>query len=198
MRHRMRGLKHTWVPTEPAFRKFLNWLDEGRDSKGERYLEMRRRLLRYFERKNCLASDELADETLNRVARRLEEEGAITNTSPAQYCYVVAKYVFLEHLRQPQVQSMPESESHASDSVTSHGGESEKRLDCLEECLGKLSLPDRDLILEYYHGQQREKIDSRRELATRLGLTTNALSIRACRIRERLETCSRKCMGEAE
>jgi hypothetical protein len=60
---------------------------------------MRRRLVAYFDRKNCLGPDELADETLNRVARRLEELGAITGTAPAQYCYVTAKFVFLEYLR---------------------------------------------------------------------------------------------------
>ena len=36
--------KKNWTPTEPAFRKFLLWLDEGEDSKGERYLDMRKRL----------------------------------------------------------------------------------------------------------------------------------------------------------
>src|SRR5271156_5139725 len=84
-----------------AFRQFLHWLDEGADSRGEKYLEMRRRLVAYFDRKNCVAPDDLADETLNRVARRLEEEaGAITGTAPAQYCYITAKFVFLEYLRE--------------------------------------------------------------------------------------------------
>jgi hypothetical protein len=45
--------KQDWVPTEPAFRRFLEWLDEGQDSNGERYLEMRRRLVRYFDHKRA-------------------------------------------------------------------------------------------------------------------------------------------------
>jgi len=57
----------------------LKWLDGGADSGGERYLEIRRRLVSYFDRRNCTSPDELADETLNRVARRLEEKGAITD-----------------------------------------------------------------------------------------------------------------------
>src|SRR5262245_31590503 len=87
--------KSTWRLTEGAFHGLLRWLDEGADSDGERYLEMRRRLVLYFDRKNCRAPDELADETLNRVARRLEEEGSITSDSPAHYCYIVARYVLL-------------------------------------------------------------------------------------------------------
>jgi hypothetical protein len=46
--------KQDWVPTEPAFRRFLEWLDEGQDSNGERYFEMRRRLVRYFDHKQCV------------------------------------------------------------------------------------------------------------------------------------------------
>ena len=68
--------KKGWALTEGAFSRLLSWLDEGSDSGGEKYLETRRRLVSYFDHKNCLAPDELADETLNRVARRLEEEGS--------------------------------------------------------------------------------------------------------------------------
>jgi hypothetical protein len=42
------------------------------------------------------------------------------------------------------------------------------------------------------------KIALRRKLAARLGVTMNALSIRACRIRDRLEACVRACSGGSE
>ena len=84
-----------------AFRKFLNWLDLGIDSNGEKYLEIRHRLVQYFDRKNCASPDELADETLNRIARRLVEEGEIRGVTPVHYCYVVARFVFLEYQRRP-------------------------------------------------------------------------------------------------
>jgi hypothetical protein len=64
---------------------------------------------------------------------------------------------------------------------------------CLEECLAKLATPDRDLILGYYCGEQRTKIENRRGLAATLRLSVNALSIRACRIRNKLELCVRQC-----
>ncbi|MCA1849645.1 MAG: hypothetical protein LC672_00990, partial [Acidobacteria bacterium] len=63
------GQKRDWTLTPRAFHQLLNWLDEGAGSEGRKYLEMRRRLVAYFDRKNCPAPDELADETLNRVAR---------------------------------------------------------------------------------------------------------------------------------
>src|ERR1041385_4783415 len=91
--------KGDWTPTEESFKRFLVWLDHGTDSEGQSYLAMRERLVTYFDRKNCDTPDELADETLNRVTRRLEEEGEIDSEAPAKYCYTVARYVFLESLR---------------------------------------------------------------------------------------------------
>jgi DNA-directed RNA polymerase specialized sigma24 family protein len=197
--------KRDWALTEGAFRHLLAWLDEGGDSAGERYLEMRRRLVAYFDRKNCPAPDDLADETLNRVARRLEEEGEITDAPPARYCYIVAKYVFLEYLRRaehnaPSLDEPPGKLSavtfRAPAAERSEADElDEKRLACLEDCLQKLETESREIIIEYYRGEQRAKIENRRALAASHAITVNALSIRACRIRDRLERCVGKCLS---
>ncbi len=72
----------------------------------------------------------------------------------------------------------------------------ERLFACLEDCLAKLASADRYLILEYYHGEQRAKIKRRRGLAQSLKVTLNALSIRACRIRNKLELCVRNCSNE--
>jgi RNA polymerase sigma factor (sigma-70 family) len=176
-----------------GFQRFLDWLDGGVSSDGAKYLEIRTRLVRYFDRKNCVAPDDMADETLARVARRLREEGGNIDAAPAQYCYIVARYVFLEYLRDVgrravSLEALPEIGSLVS--PTSEGEEA-PQLDRLEHCLDRLPAADRQLIFEYYRGGQRAKIDNRQRLATRLGITTNALSIRACRIRQRLENCVR-------
>src|SRR5262249_5396488 len=157
-----------------------------------KYLETRRRLVRYFDRKNCLTPDELADETLNRVARRLSEEGQIRDASPARYCYIVAKYVYLEHQRRPVRNQISLETLPVMGDLSAHPAPAEidmeaQRMGCLESCLQQLIAEQRELILEYYRGEQRAKIEQRRRLAERLGLTTNALSIRAYRIRDRLE-----------
>jgi DNA-directed RNA polymerase specialized sigma24 family protein len=164
---------------------------------------MRRRLAAYFDRRDCLHPDDLADETLNRVARRLEEVGSITDTPPARYCYIVAKFVFLEQLRKPRSSDVDIDRlpfiSHGPHSA-SIGNEMEivpdsreNLLDCLDACLQKLDPEDRLLILEYYQGEQRAKIEQRQSIAAKMGLTMNAVSIRACRIRSKLESCLRKC-----
>jgi DNA-directed RNA polymerase specialized sigma24 family protein len=202
------GSQRDWPSAANAFQRFLNWLDQGVDSGGETYLEMRRRLVFYFDRKNCVSPDDLADETLRRVARRLEEEGEITGKSPAHYCYIVASFLFLEYQRRPARKHVslgnpsefgdvasrlaaPPQEASPTDAET-------VRLHCLESCLEGLGRDDRDLIVGYYRGEQRVKIEHRRTLATRLGLTPNALSIRACRIRAKLEACVKTCCARHE
>ena len=186
-----------WSVDRMAFRRFLGWLDEGADSGGEKYLEIRRRLVNYFDRKNCPSSDELADETLNRVARRLDEEGAITGASPAHYCYIIAKYVFLEYQRQPVHRTVDLDTALIRVTEPGEPGDpAEQRFQCLDRCLERLKPDERELIVEYYRGERRWKIEHRRGLAARLGLTANALGIRACRIRDRLERCVKTCCGK--
>jgi hypothetical protein len=51
----------------------------------------------------------------------------------------------------------------------------------------------RDLAVEYYRDARRQRIDRRRRLAERLGITMNALGIRALRIRSVLESCVGAC-----
>jgi DNA-directed RNA polymerase specialized sigma24 family protein len=63
------------------------------------------------------------------------------------------------------------------------------RLESLDRCLQKLKPEQRDLIGEYYRDTGREKIERRRDLANRLGITMNALGIRAYRIRDALMEC---------
>ena len=195
-------LKKDWQPTPNAFRNLLGWLDEGTDSGGEKYLEVRRRLAAYFDRRSCSPADELADETLNRVARRLEEEGAVSETPPVRYCYIVARFVFLEHIRRMghrQVEFDERSGNGKPAALASDSDDATRQrlLDSLDRCLQLLSNPDRELILEYYRGELRARIERRREIAARLHLTANAVTIRACRIRDRLETCLKRRAADA-
>ncbi len=197
------GKKDQWTLDQNEFDALLRWLDDGVDSAGRSYLEMRGRLVAYFDRKNCLLPDELADETLNRVARRLEEEGRIESEAPAKYCYTIARYVFLENLRRDEGRNVTLDDAilgrKAIDLVAPEQTEKnelkEKMLDCLDECTGKLEPSYRDIIIQYYFGTQKVKIENRRAMAAHLGISVNALSIRACRIRSRLEACVGECAG---
>jgi DNA-directed RNA polymerase specialized sigma24 family protein len=186
-------------PSAKSFRDLLIWLDGGDDSRGERYLEMRRRLARYFERKRCELPDALADETLNRVARRLAEEGTIHGV-PAQYCYIVAKFVLHEYWRDA-ARRRDVAERQLREAATirrrpDNADASQLLLSCLDRCLATLSDSERVLIVDYYQGERRQRIEQRKQLAGRLGVSANALMIRASRIRLRLEQCVNQCCGD--
>jgi len=197
------GLKRDWTLSASAFDRLLRWLGEDADSDGRRYLELRRRLVAYFDRKNCPAPDELADETLNRVARRLEEEDVDESEAPARYCYIVARFVFMEHLRGERKENallenmrrQGRADGPAMSDASEEKDAEERALDYLERCVGELGPAEREIITRYYIGEERVKIENRRALARELGLTVNALSVRACRIRTRLEDCLRRCLG---
>jgi DNA-directed RNA polymerase specialized sigma24 family protein len=190
-----------------AFRRLLSWLDDGRDSNGETYLEMRRRLAAYFDRRNRLSADELADETLNRVARTLEVDGAIATTPPARYCYVIARFVLLEDIRRERAlgraagsgrdDSMYALRDPGSPEADAAAASREFELDCLDRCLAMLKPDQRELAIEYYRDSRRLKIERRQSLARRFGITMNALAIRASRIRATLETSMSACRQEA-
>jgi len=192
--------KKNWSITSNAFRRLLDWLDEGKNSDGHNYLEMRQRLVAYFDRKNCLTPEELADETLNRLARRIEEEGSIKSETPARYCYITARFVFMEYLRGTDKASVSLEDGLQNRLIATEFVEEnevkEKMLDCLEKCTGKLEPESRELIIGYYFGEERVKIENRRSMAQKFGISINALSIRACRIRNKLESCVGKCAAE--
>lgn len=197
------ALRETPVLTKLAFTRLLEWLDDGIDSHGERYLDMRRRLVSYFERRNRPAADELADETFNRIARTLEQAGTIETKPPARYCYVVARFVLLEDFRRDRRQ-VPLDKPRRIDLALARIAPldsdervvQEHRLDCLDRCLEEMRPDQRDVAIEYYRAGQGQRIERRRQLATRLGISMNALGIRAYRIREALMTCVEGCRQE--
>jgi DNA-directed RNA polymerase specialized sigma24 family protein len=194
------GLKKNWSLTAEAFAHLLAWLDAGSDSDGERYLSMRSTIVTYFDRKNCLNPDDLADEVLNRVGRRLEEEGDIKTESPAKYCYTVARFVFMEQLRSASAKEVPIEETDIPSGVVDEAAafDREIMMECLDECSGKLDSAQREMIIGYYTGEKGTKIANRRRLAEELGVSLNALGIRAFRIREKLEACVTKCLAARE
>jgi DNA-directed RNA polymerase specialized sigma24 family protein len=190
------------VLSHVAFTRLLEWLDDGTDSSGQSYLEMRRRLVAYFDRRNRPFADELADETLNRVGKTLETSGSIAVRPPARYCYVIARFVLLEDIRRgrrsmqiderragPSLQ-LAWSHRNGTDEETAHH---EQRLTCLDQCLEALTPEQRELVIEYYRDAKRARIERRQRLARRLGISMNALGIRASRIRGALEACMAGC-----
>src|SRR5215510_12590312 len=86
--------RRRWVLTQDAFDKLLTSLDEDRDTAGEKYLEIRNNLIRFFEWRGSPFPEDHADETINRIAKKISEGEEIRN--PASYYIGVARMLLLE------------------------------------------------------------------------------------------------------
>jgi DNA-directed RNA polymerase specialized sigma24 family protein len=189
--------KTDWELTREAFAKLLDCLDADSQRAAERYESIRRTLVKFFDWRGSNISEELADETLNRLIRKLDEGDRIRDV--ATYSYGVARLVFLESLKGPASKHTPLEEAGeliaAADHFTEDYREDEDRqYECFEKCLESLPAGGRETILEYYKDERRAKIDHRRLLADRLGIPINALRSRAQRLRDRLEKCVEECL----
>jgi DNA-directed RNA polymerase specialized sigma24 family protein len=183
-----------WVLSQSAFDKFLACLDPDRDSAGERYLQLRHSLLRILEWKGSRTPEELADEIVNRVCRKIEEGERIDDIF--KYCHAVLNFVFLESLKKPGLNLEQEGDDEHSFSqiAAPELEEEDERMACLERCLSKLPAENRDLIVRYYEGDQRAKIENRKQLAAELEISAHNLEVRASRIREKLQDCVGDCL----
>ena len=185
-----------WVLTQESFDELLAWLNPQREQAGMQYEDIRNKLVRIFMHRGCAVAEDLADETINRVARKVHELKDYYVGEPAAYFYGVARNVFFDYCKQRPETSDLETESLAASPVEALR-DLEPEYRCLEKCLGALSPPNRELILEYYFEKGTTKIKNHKEMALRLGIAVNALRIRMCRLRAELKECMRQCLNEA-
>jgi DNA-directed RNA polymerase specialized sigma24 family protein len=180
-----------WILTQESFDAMLSWLAPDREQAGQRYEIIRHRLIKIFTCRGCLESEELADETINRVARKMKEIKDDYRGDPALYFYGVGHKVYLEHLRKKSVPLPPPSPIPEQDA-----DEPAQEYECLEHCVERLPTAQRELVLQYYQEEGGKKIASRKDLASRLGIELNALRIRAFRIRTALQKCVHDCLRQ--
>src|SRR5215475_7737610 len=82
------AVRQKWTLTQEAFDKLLDSLGGDREQAGQKYLEIRNNLTRFFEWRGCSFPEDHADETINRIAKRVDEGEEILN--PAGYAMGVA------------------------------------------------------------------------------------------------------------
>jgi RNA polymerase sigma factor (sigma-70 family) len=179
--------------TPGAFDKLLAAFAPDREDAGREYERVRTRLIRHFEWRTVVPGDDWADETFNRVARRIDE-GKIIDDLVA-FIFGVARHVCQEVIRERDKEPIPLDETRESQHAPAPDPvESDHREDCFDRCMEKLLPENRDLILQYYQEERRAKIQLRQRIAERLGIPLNALRIRAHRIRIGLEKCIKECL----
>src|SRR6185295_14660850 len=152
--------------TQVAFDKLLSSFSPDRDEAGQQYERTRVKLCRIFEWYSVGPADELADETFNRAARRIDEGQKIDNLPG--YIVGVAKIIVKEVKKKHQPISLDDAPDNQQQTAP-EPVEPDARQECFDRCLDELSREKRDLIVEYYQQELRDKITRRQKLAERLG-----------------------------
>jgi DNA-directed RNA polymerase specialized sigma24 family protein len=175
--------------TQEAFDLLLARLHPEREQAGGRYAALRLKMVRFFTLHDDYGAEEAADETLDRVARKLAEGAQVEGIEP--YAYSIARLILLERNKRERRaraafdRSAGPDEPAAADEPAAPEDYYQPMADCLA------GLPDDDQkLLRGYYGE----INARRRaaLADGLGVSLARLRLRVFRLRARLEECLKR------
>ena len=180
-------------PVPADLHAFLSWLSPASEAEGAAVYEAaRRRLILFFASRQCAEPETLTDQTLDVAMRKVAE--IPPEASPLAYLIGIAKNVHRDYLREQQREEVRRQVS-SSLIAPPEPRDLEARHGCLENCLTELPADERALVLAYYRESKQQKIDVRKELAERAGLTLNALRNRVFRLNQRLALCVTDCLA---
>jgi RNA polymerase sigma factor (sigma-70 family) len=201
------ALNHSSIP-EGSWDDLFDFLDPrrsagtGPDRNREaeaKCLEITRKLVCFFAGRGCPEADDLAADTIVRVAVKCGTVTVARDEDRTGYFYGVARNVLHEWQRrvsheaskhqalrrEPSLLPVPDFQSWK---------EKEAADRCLRQCLEKLPPRARNLVLGYYAADKAEKIECHRKLAGQFRKTVNALRIEVHRIRTTLRECVTGCL----
>jgi DNA-directed RNA polymerase specialized sigma24 family protein len=142
----------------------------------EEYRRFRQRLIYFFERRECIGADILADECFKRLAEYIRSKGHPDDVN--SFVFGIAKRVYLEHMRDAGRLAGQLPDIFPSESDTPSAQES--RL-IAQQIVGSLSADDRELMEAHFFDKLSWK-----SLASQTGKTEVALRLRVMRLRDRL------------
>lgn len=166
--------RKVWQLDREGFDALLRALAPDREAAGRKYEELRRRLINLFAWEQCESPEDLADEVLNRLAKRVSEGAAIPQLD--RFAFGIARLIIQEEGRRQRNRQaflrelLPTVKDGKADAPS---------LDAMDRGLAALA-PDRRRLIERYYAEDRA------HLAQELGISLNALRNRAMRIREDL------------
>jgi DNA-directed RNA polymerase specialized sigma24 family protein len=152
------------------------------------YEQLRLRLVTFFRLRFPVEAEALADEAIDRLARRINDGTQIDN--PAGYALGIARFLALEAAARQRKESHAAREALLDMELNTCEAEADPALPALRACLEAMDRDSARLIVEYYVADDGgSRIARRQRLAESLGLTPNALRNRALRSRLALEKC---------
>lgn len=175
-------------PTPEELEKLLAWFDSDPEKAAVKFQSINARLIRVFAARGCVDADSLADEVMNRVAVRIDTV-IMKYRDAVRCCLAFIDNVYHEWYRDQcrKANAKPPPSPRPAEEL-------EREDECLKQCLGTITKPERNLFERYF--QSDKHIEPRRKLASELALTANALRVRAHKIRKKLRQCLVECLGD--
>lgn len=182
--------------TQKGFENLLALFSADRDEAGEKYEAARAGLQRYYRFKGCSDVLTLTDETMDRVAAKLEAMDGNIEVNPNAYLLGFASNIVMEY-RRAIVKEREYNENLHSRADSTESDRKEYEGNCLNHCLSKLSKKDREMLVSYYTARGAEKRRRRDSLCKRLGCTVGALYTQIHRLKMSVRGCLNDCMKKS-
>lgn len=171
-----------------GYHRLLSQLDPDSARAADRFERLRRKLVRFFESRRAVFPEDEADETIDRVARRLASGIAVLDVEA--FAKGTARRVLYESLRGVgRLRLVPlDVEGVTPSAAAPEPPEPDPRPARLRRSLDTLPRESRALLVAYYAtAGGAGRIESRRRLAREWKLHPSTLRTRVQRLRERVE-----------
>ena len=183
-------MKNKWTLTPDAFNRLLAWLSPNGEEAGSQYEEIRQKLIYYFTKRGHPEPEKLADETLDRAARRLESGTLNYSGNPIRDLTGFARHVWQEDLRRPR----PEPIDNPDLLLAPDLPDREVLFRCFDQCMGNLTGHSHDILTRYHQEKGHQKVVVRQLLADEAGISLATLRIRVCRMIRPVRECFFACL----
>jgi DNA-directed RNA polymerase specialized sigma24 family protein len=178
--------------TPENFERLLLCLNSNREKAGEEYLLLWQKMREYFAARGSNHPEELADETVSRLARKIAEGEEVRNIF--KYSYGLARLIWMESLRKPENSQVSLENATVLPFVLKDFLMMKEENACYLHCLGQLTKKEKELIVEYWELEKDDKHhDARKHQAEKMGISRTALRIRVLRIKKKLKDCLVNC-----
>ena len=183
--------------TGEDFKNLLGCFSSDTEEAARKYEEIRRGLIDFFYYRGATDAESLADETINRVAKKLPTANFDENFKTATYFYSFAAKIHLEDRREHSkiAVSIDEIESLADPKNTLNEPDKAGEI-CLEKCLAQHSPDENRILLQYYGFDADARTQARKSLAEENNINIGLLHTKISRLKKTLRGCLKKCLNK--
>lgn len=178
------------------FRALLARLDPNETEATKKYQHLRENLVRHcFKAHEFLRADELADKTLDILARKLSSEDIVKVDS---YAFKILDNLLLANYRRRRPTISLSEDTPAKDNperTVIEKIDGEQKVECFLQCVRRLKTTERWLLFAYHPHEECDVEERRRQIASKLGIGAATLRVRMSRIRTRMLSCFNDCVG---